>query len=247
MMKTVVVDDEKNGRELLVHMLKKYCEKIKVSGSADDVHSAVELIDEIKPDLVFLDIEMPGGNGFEVLEKVSYKNFMVIFVTGYDHYAIKAIKYSAMDYLLKPVDLQELQMAVERALTMRQNSELVSPRQIGDLEYENEIIIQDKFKKNIVFPQRILYLESEGNYTIFHLEDSECIMATRNLNYYAHLLKEIGFFRVHRSFVVNLSKVRGIDSGRSGQIELINGIRLPLAVRRRSNFIKILERKDGGS
>lgn len=245
MMKTVVVDDEKNGRELLVHMLKKYCEEIIVSGSAKDVHSAVELIDAIKPELVFLDIEMPGGNGFEVLEKVSYKNFMVIFVTGYDQYAIKAIKYAAKDYLLKPVDLQELQMAVEKALTLRQNGELVSPRQIGDLKDDNEIIIQDKFKKNIVFPQRILYLESEGNYTIFHLENSECITATRNLNYYAQLLKEIGFFRVHRSFVVNLSKVRGIDSGRSGQIELKNGIRLPLAVRRRAHFIKILERKDG--
>lgn len=247
MLKSLVVDDEKNGRELLMYMLKQYCENVEVCGSAKDVLSAVELINMEKPDLVFLDIEMPGGSGFDVLEKTNFKDFSVIFVTGYDHYAIRAIKYAAMDYLLKPVDLVELKKATQRASDLKQNWQN-GPLQSADVLKNNdatkEIIIHGKFKKQVLQSDDIIYLESEGNYTLIHLIDAVPITASKNLTHFESILGKMNFYRLHRGYIVNLAKVKEVRTGRRASVEMDNGVKLPLAIRRRSGFLRKLNELD---
>ncbi|HKK89561.1 MAG TPA: LytTR family DNA-binding domain-containing protein [Saprospiraceae bacterium] len=243
MLKALVVDDEKNGRELLRHMLNKYCKNVEVCGSAKDVISAVELINLEKPDVVFLDIEMPGGSGFDVLEKTNYKDFSVIFVTGYDHYAIRAIKYAAKDYLLKPIDLEELKEATRRALEFKQNWQmgtLPSPNAMNKKDANNEIIIHGKFKKQVLNPGDIIYLESAGNYTLIHLIDTVPVMASKNLTHFERIMYKMNFYRLHRKYMVNLSKVKEVRTGRKVSVEMENGMELPLAVRRKGGFLRKL-------
>ncbi len=241
MLKSVVIDDEKNGRELLMHMLGQYCENIEVCGSANNVRSAVELINTEEPDVVFLDIEMSDGSGFDVLEKTIYNDFAVIFVTGYDQYAIRAIKCAAMDYLLKPIDLEELKKAAQSAFTLRNNWEddqLKETQAANEKETLNEIIIHGKFKKSIVQPNEIIYFESDGNYTQIHLLSNKCITASKNLNYFESLLQDLNFYRLHRGFIANLTKIKRVHTGRTSSVEMENGMILPLAVRRKTGFLK---------
>jgi two-component system LytT family response regulator len=247
MLKSVVIDDEKNGRELLIHMLSQYCSNVEVCGSADSVHSAVELIDKEMPDAVFLDIEIPGGSGFDVLELTRYKDFCVIFVTGYDHYAIRAIKYAAMDYLLKPVDLEELKKATVKAAQEKrnwQNGQLEEARALNTDNSVKEIIIHSKFKKHILDVKNIIFLESDGNYTHIFLAGGQSITVSKALNHFENILEELNFYRLHRRFIVNLSRVKRVKTGRQASVFMDNGTELPLAIRRKSGFLKKLRESD---
>ena len=210
----ILIDDESSGLRSLSEKLQRCCPRVQVLQCCDTAEKGIEAINRLHPDLVFLDIEMPVMNGFILLQNIQYKNFELVFVTAYDHYAIRAIRYSALDYLLKPVEVDELQAAVEKAVNKKQFSS--SPNLRLDLLLENLGTEKKRFQR-IAIPQRdgvqlvkieeIIYLEASVNYTILHLNGGTRLLASRNLKEYEELLPAEFFVRIHHSFIINVNYV----------------------------------------
>jgi two-component system, LytTR family, response regulator len=246
MIKVVIIDDEINSRELLHNMLTNHCENVEVLGMAKDVRSGIEIIQQTNPQLVFLDIEMPGGNGFDILKAIENIDFKVVFVTGYDQYAIKAIKYAALDYILKPVDLDELKSALEKAkLAISEQGAkirfLESAYKKPDHKHD-QIIISSHNNHNIINLKDILYLEAMDGFSIVVVEPNLKHTSTHPLNYYEEILPADQFFRIHKSHLINCKKVTGYDAGRGGNVSLSNNFSLPIATRRKPVFISFMNR-----
>ncbi len=213
MITAIIVDDEKGARESLAKMVEKYCPQIHIAAKAESMLTALEAIEFHQPQLVFLDIEMPNGNAFDLLEKVPAINFDIIFTTAYDHYAIRAIKFSAIDYLLKPVDHEELVLAVDRVKNKVDQQEIQKKK--FDTLLSN---IKPGKPKKLALPEGDSYMfvdvelvircESVNSYTIFYLTDGRQIVVTRTLGDFEHLLEEENFVRVHRSHLVNYNHVK---------------------------------------
>ena len=246
MVKTVIIDDEVNSRELLFTLLTDHCDNVEILGMGKDVKSGIEIIQQKEPQLVLLDIEMPGGNGFDILNAFEKIDFKVIFITGYDHYAIKAIKYAALDYILKPVDLEELKTAIEKVTPVvpSQNSQLkFLQSSIDDTSKKlDKIIISSHNNKNIVGLQDILYLEAMDGYSLVYTAPDVKHVSTHSLAYFEDLLPINQFFRVHKSHLINCNKVTSFDAGRGGNVFLQEGIRLPIATRRKPLFVSFMNR-----
>ncbi len=225
----IVVDDEHNNRENLIAMLAKYCPQINVLGEAANVSEAQYLIKTTSPEVVFLDIEMPGGNGFSLLNahRVPFK---VIFVTAYDAYALKAIKFSALDYLLKPIDRQELVQAVSRLETTSVHQDERFQNLGAFLNQEEKKIALSLTDEIRLVPLRdIVRLQADNNYCRFHLSSGEEIITSKNLGYYYDLLKEQDFLRVHQSHLVNKQKLERYVKRDGGYLVLSNGHEVPVS------------------
>jgi len=244
MLKALIIEDEVRSRELLSQLVSNFCQGIQILGTADDVISGIQLIKEIKPDLVFLDIEMPGGDGFEVLKAFNPIPFKVIFVTGYEQYAIRAIRYAALDYLLKPVNIQELKAAVEKAKVQSD----IQQTNLQSLEWNLQAVgresarlaISNDKEHVLVDLDKILFIEAKGSYVYFMMERTIRQLASHSLSYYEDLLPANQFFRTHHSYIVNCQKVVSVSSGRGGEILLQGGATIPVAFRRKASFIKLL-------
>lgn len=247
-MKTLIIDDEAPNREALGHYLNKYCPEVQVVGEAPGVAQALVLIQELKPDLLFLDIEMPFGNGFDLLEQLpAGVNPQVVFVTAYEQYALRALRMSAAHYLLKPVDIDELidavgrvkerlgqgkEAAVHQTLLHNLKAETATPPERLALPLIDGL--------EIIQPGDINYLEAADNFTNFHLRDGRRLMICRKLSMYADLLAPAGFYRIHRSTVVNLNEVRRYQKGKGGAVVLSNGTHLDVAASRRAGLLEAL-------
>ncbi len=244
MVKAVIIDDEINSRELLFNMLTNYCERVEIVGMAKDVRSGIEIIKQKKPQLVFLDIEMPGGNGFDILNALENINFKVVFVTGYDQYAIKAIKYAALDYILKPVDLHELKSAVEKAkselLGQDDKIKFLQSAYNNPAKINNQIVISSYNNHSIINLNDILYFKAMDGYSVVFAENESKHIATYSLAYFEELLPSNQFFRIHKSYLINCKKVIGFDAGRGGNVSIQNTISLPIATRRKSLFVSFM-------
>ncbi len=244
MIKVVIIEDEVNSREVLEQMLTEYCPTIKLLGIAVDVASGIGLIKEVKPDLVFLDVEMPGGTGFDILNEFEAPDFRVIFVTGYDHYAIKAIRYSAIDYLLKPINLTDLEEAVTRldklAKPSKKSLSLLQDNINKDPKDFEQFVVSDNKKHKVLKVDDILFVEAERTYVVFHLSSGQKLVATHPLQYYEEMLPSTSFFRIHKSYLVNCKKVEKLETGRGGPVHLNEGIVLPVAFRRKPAFVRFL-------
>ena len=228
MIKAIIVDDESNCCEILATMLERYCQQVKVADICYSGEAALKSIIELNPDIVFLDIEMPHMNGFELLEKLQFVSFKLIFTTSYDQYAIKAIRFSALDYLLKPIDREELQNAVKKAM---QELERPMPQQF-------EVLMQ-KWKKTgngnqkIALPtmeglllisiDSIISCESERNYTILYLKEKQKLVISRPLKEMEELLEDHSFLRVHHSYMVNLKEINKYVRGEGGYLIMSDG------------------------
>lgn len=248
MIKAVIVEDEKNSQQLLKELITEYCEGVEVIDIAGNVAEALEAIDAGKPTLVFLDIELPDGDGFQVLEKTPNLNFDVIFTTAYDQYAMRAFKFSATDYLLKPVDIEELQEAVKRVV------EKQSKQEDGDGQAEkiealirNIRNVQTPFKRivlptsngfTVVNPEDIIRCESDRNYTFIFLMDGRKILVSRTIKEYDEMLTDYNFFRIHQSHLINLKYLKNYTRGRGGYVELSDGTNIDVSARRKSEFLK---------
>jgi len=242
MLKVIIIEDELNSRELLSNMIKNYCEDIELIGEAVDVQSGVKLIKETLPDLVLLDIEIKGGTGFDLLDRLRDISFSVIFVTGYDQYAIKAIKYAALDYILKPIDLRELRAAIGRAkeqlnFVKQKRQFLLDSKKEEDNDL-TKIVLSDRDQYSILNFAEIIYLKASGGYVEFILEEGFKKIASYSLKHYESLLPESIFFRIHHSYLINLTKVEGFESGRTGNVKLKGGHLLSIAARRKVEFTK---------
>lgn len=247
MLKAVLVEDEKNSQELIKELITEYCEGVEVVGIGGSVAQGLAVIAEHQPDLLFLDIELPDGDGFQILEKTEYKDFEVIFTTAYDQYAMKAFKFSATDYLLKPVDIDELQSAVERVKSKLSNepesdqSEKLAAL-IQNIRQINQplkrIVLPTSNGFTVVNPEDIIRCESDRNYTFIFLKDKRRILVSRTIKEYDEMLTDYNFFRIHQSHLINLHYLKNYTRGRGGYVELTDGTTLDVSARRKSEFLK---------
>jgi two-component system LytT family response regulator len=246
MIKVIIVDDELGAREALAKMLEKHFKQIQVVAKADSMITAFDAITTNQPDVVFLDIEMPNGNAFDLLEKFKEINFNIIFTTAYDHYAIQAIKFSAVDYILKPIDLDELEQAIKRLEEKSGKSTA--------LDYQYKMLLanikpENKLKKigipdgdGIVFINLadIVRCESDGNYTFFILTTGKKIIASRTLGEYEQMFAGDNFFRVHRSHLINLQHIKKYIKGEGGYIIMNDDSQVEVSRRNKTDLLEKL-------
>lgn len=213
MIKCIIVDDEFPARECIVNYLKDYCQDVEVVAQADSANSALPVILTHKPDLVFLDVEMPNGNGFDLLRMMNKIDFNVIFVTAHEEYAVAAFRFSAIDYLLKPINIKELVIAVNKVrMEMTRTTGAINLEALmkmtltGSGEWD-QIVIKNNDGFKVVNLKDIISCEADAYCTIFHLKGSRKLISSKHLKYYDDILTPHGFQRVHNSFLINLSHV----------------------------------------
>lgn len=246
--KALIVDDEQHCIEALQTMLQKKCPGVTVVAGARSVKEARTLVEELQPDLVFLDVEMPHQNGFELLKLFDKINFDVIFTTAYEQYALKAIKFNALDYLLKPFSIKELQDAIDKFREKRSGN---APRETNDSPLEvflqNMKTLQQNHKKialptinGLVFMpvQNIVRCESTGNYTKIFFTDKKHLMVSKPLKEFEELLTDINFFRIHNSHLINLQQMQSYIQGEGGFALMSDGTQVEVSRRRKAEFLK---------
>ena len=246
MITAIVVDDEPYSCETLVTLLERYCPDVKVLDICYSAKSALTSIKDQKPQLLFLDIEMPHMNGFELLENLPEIDFELIFTTSYDQYAIKAIRFSALDYLLKPIDQDDLKKAVQKAV---QSNNHASPQQIKVLLQKlsnptiaiNRIAIPTMEGLRMIFVESIISCRADRNYTIIMLKDNQKIIASRSLKEMEEMLEDYSFIRVHHSYLVNLNEVEKYIKGEGGYLLMSNGINIDVSRSRKEFLLKKLQ------
>ncbi|MBZ4187491.1 LytR/AlgR family response regulator transcription factor [Niabella beijingensis] len=246
--KAFIVEDEARNRDFLKNLADEFCPDILVTGMAATVADAIRGIDQLKPDIVFLDIEMQPGTGFDVLQGVRHKNFQVIFTTAYDHYAIKAIKFSAIDYILKPIDLEELQQAVDKAIqSVRQQQEnridllMQNLNQTTGDRYSISLSTSDGTE--YVQLSQIIRLEANGPYTTFFLKDQGKIMVSKHLKEYELLLSDHGFFRVHNSHIIHLKEVRKMIRTDGGYAIMSDASMIAISPKKKEEFLQLMAQR----
>lgn len=247
MISAIIVDDEKDARFLLRNLLQtNFSEKVNILAEADDVDSAVEVIKKHQPDIVFLDIKMPGGNGFDVLTKIEGLNFEVVFVTAYDKFALRAFEFSAFGYLMKPIKESDLSGVMDRLGEKLSRSKIEDGTKRLKVLIENydesagikKIVISNVSGFKVTALEEIVRLEGDGNYTDFILSDGQKIVSTKNLGEYEKLLVDYGFFRIHQSTVVNLIHVVGFSRESGGLVEMSDGAKMKLSRYRKDTFME---------
>jgi len=241
----IIIDDIEDARKILKVDLADVAPNIKVIGEADSVMSGVKLLAKQKPDILFLDIQMPDGDGFDLLEMLPEKPFKTIFTTASDEHALKAFRFSAVDYLLKPINQEDLIEAIKKAKTSKdspQSLELLQENIGKKMDKMERIILNTQEKMHVVRLPYIVRLESDVNYTNFYLSNGQRVMVTRTLKEYDEMLSGNGFIRVHQSHLVNSNHVVEFVKADGGHINLSDGSYVPVSSRRKASVIQALER-----
>jgi two-component system, LytTR family, response regulator len=246
-LKAIVVDDEAASRNVLRDYVTRYCPHTEVTGEADSVQSALELIRNVQPDIVFLDVEMPHGNGFDLLEQVGDPTFDTIFVTAFDQYAIQAFNYSASYYLLKPVSIDELISAVDKVRASREAKHAIASshallehiRSGASAPQKIVLPLIDGFE--VARLSDVVCLEACDNFTRFHFTHKPKMMICRNLKFYETLLEDAGFLRVHKSHIINLDHVVKYTRGKGGVVILSDGTEVDVSPQKRDVFLRRFE------
>jgi len=246
----IIIDDERNIREALTLLLGEYCPEIKVCGSAMSAQEGRELLKTHEVDFIFLDISMPKEDGFAFLRSIPKENYGIIFITAYQEYALKALKASAIDYLLKPVNAIELREAVVKAIQFHELRKTQSEaRNIYHESLDNlnthiqseeklitKITVAEQFGFRIINVSDLMYLQADSNYTILHLSGLDKIVATRSLGDYEKMLEHPAFFRIHKSTIINMNYLRAYSSYQGNFAELIDGTKLSISRRKLNDF-----------
>ena len=234
-MKALIVDDEKSNVENLSLLLQKYCPQVDLLGFAMEIDTAVELITQHNPDLIFLDIQLGNLSAFDLLRLLPVKNFEVVFITAFDKYGIEAIKFAALDYLLKPVAISELIFAVnkakEKVLAKERNQQLtflLSQLKNDELK-PSKIALQQQHEIRYVEVADIVRCEADNSYTSFYLINGDRIVVSRSIKEYTDLLKPIGFLRTHQSHMVNIIYIKSWIKEDGGALLLVTGDKIPVS------------------
>ncbi|MGZ3939858.1 MAG: LytR/AlgR family response regulator transcription factor [Flavisolibacter sp.] len=246
MISAIIVDDEPYSCEALASLLEKYCPQVRVLDICYSAMDALRSINEYHPQIVFLDIELPQMNGFEMLERLPSIDFELIFTTSYDQYAIKAIRWSALDYLLKPIDREELQKAVQKAVHSKkhplpQQIEVLLQKLNHPVQGVTKIAIPTLEGLHMILVDSIVYCESDSNYTKFVLKNEKKIIASKSLKEVEEMLEDYSFARVHHSFLVNLNEVEKYIKGDGGYLMMSNGATVDVSRSRKEVLLKKLQ------
>lgn len=245
MKKILIIDDEKPTREFIRRMLESFKLNAAIFIDGENVESGIKAIEQIQPDLVLLDIQMPDGNGFDVLRRVQYKKFEVIFITAFQEFAIQAIKFSALDYILKPIDMEELQSSVIRALdaihqkadesqfSVLQNN--IQPNQ------KRKLVLKTLESIHVVDIDNIIRCEADKNYTSFFLADGKRILVSKTLKDYDTMLSGHSFFRAQQSHLININYIERYDKQDGGYVIMKDGASVPLSPAKKDQFFQLLE------
>ncbi len=242
-MKTVIVDDRNSIREFITQLLDNV-EGIDIVGEAENVENAIAIINEKKPELILLDIQMPDGNGFEVLEGVNYSDYKVIFITSHEEFAIKAFKYSALDYVVKPIDPEVFYKSIEKAKTHYSSSDeqLKIKSLIENLtgnKTSKKIVLNTQETVHVVSSEDVTRCESDGSYTMVHLKDRK-LMMSKKLKDFEELLSGLSFYRTHRSHLINLNFVDRYEKRDGGYIIMKDDSSIPLSAAKKDEFFELL-------
>lgn len=245
MQTAIIIDDEAKGRFALKEKIKNYCQDVLVVAEATNGIEGIAAIEKHHPQIIFLDIEMPGMNGFDMLNHLPLKNFQIIFTTAYDHYAIKAIKYAAFDYLLKPVDIEELRQVIARINVLSNNQtksqiELLKQNIRNPKKLLNKLAIPTLEGLCFYDIHDITYLEAQSNYTNIYFSSNTKILASKTLKEFEELLPDDIFFRLHHSYIINLNYIKRYIKGDGGQVELRTGTFIDVSRRKKEEFLKII-------
>ena len=241
MFKTIIVDDENKGRRSLQRLLELLQAPVEIIDTAATVKEAISKIDSLKPELVFLDIMLQQGTGFDVLEKIKHTKFHLIFVTAYDQYALQAFRYSAIDYLTKPLDPDLLEESLQRLTELPKEQEL-SPKLEALKENHkslDKLALHDAQGIQLVRVKDILYCKSQNNYTEFHLVDQKSILVSRTLKDFDELLGQNGFFRVHQSYLINLNRITQYLKQDGGYVKMEDGTLITVSRRKKEELLKL--------
>ncbi|MCC6371243.1 MAG: response regulator transcription factor [Bacteroidia bacterium] len=248
MIKTLIVEDEQKSRDMLAAIIRKNCPELEIVGLASGVSEGVNLIKTLNPELVFIDISMPDGSGFDLLEKVQGHKFELIFATASDQHAIKAIKYSACDYLLKPIDIEELKEAVAKVVTKKNSSPNMENLQflIQHLKRADEnfqkITLPTGNAYEIVNVKDIVRCEADGSYTNFYISDKRKLMISVGLKHYEELLPESDFIRVHHHHLINMNHVVRFLKEDGGYAIMSDGSKIEISRRKKEAFMEKLNK-----
>ena len=243
--RVIIIEDEQHNRENLIQMIAGHCPDVEILAVCSTAREGRESIAATSPDLIFLDIEMPDENGFSVLENLPRIDFEVIFVTAYNHYSLKAIKFSALDYILKPIDTSELIAAVEKARSkIRQKKENLLLRNLLENTRRSNpcktIALSLSDKVEFIEVSSIIRCESDSNYTTFYLKNGEKLLVSKTLKEYDELLSPYGFLRVHQSHLINLKEIKSYIKTDGGYIKMKDGSSVSISRQRREAVLKIL-------
>ena len=248
MINAVIIDDEELGRTMLYNMLNKYCKSVNVVGQASSAKEGLELINKVSPGLVFLDIEMPGGSGFDLLEKTMDKNFEIIFTTAYNQYAVKAFKFNAIDYLLKPINIEELVASVNKVTDSALNTNVKSSIKNLLENYNspnsktNKIALPTQDGLEFVEIKDIIRCEADGKYTFCFLSSGKRLHSTRGLKDFEEQLNSYNFHRIHHAHFVNLDDIKNYFKGDGGYVLMSNGDNVTVSKRKKESFLKQLNK-----
>ncbi|MBZ0328321.1 MAG: LytTR family DNA-binding domain-containing protein [Altibacter sp.] len=247
-LKAIIVDDESHSRETLKNLVEEFCEDVNVLAAVSSVQEALTAIRQLKPDVVFLDIELQTGTGFDILDRLEVIDFEVIFTTAFEQYAIRAVKFSSLDYLLKPIDLEELQKAVEKARKIKDQA--VYNQQLEVLLFNlkqkqpslNKICLSTAEGFEFISVDEILYCKAEGSYTSFKLKNNNNFLVSKHLKEYETLLIDQQFMRVHNSFLINLKEVKKYIKSDGGYILMNNDEPVSISRNKKEVFIEAMQR-----
>lgn len=243
MIRAIIVDDEKNAVTNLQWEIEEFCDHVEIIGAYTDPKEAIKKIDELKPNCLLLDIQMPELDGFQLLHQLKHKDFELIFTTAYENYAIQAFKENAIDYLLKPIDSDELISAfqkVEKRINDEQNISFKVEKLLKSMDNEKRITLSENNRIVVLKEADILYCKSDGNYTYIYLEGGQKHLISQQIKLFALSLNQQRFLRVHNSYIVNLNKIKEYYKGDGGEIILINDVHIPVSRGNKSKLLQIL-------
>jgi two-component system, LytTR family, response regulator len=244
--RTILIEDEQDAREHMVSLLRDHCPNIELIGQATDVVSGLKLIDESNPELLISDIMLPDGTAFDMLNQLTEIAFNIIFTTAHSDFAVKAFKISAIDYLLKPIDIDELQAATKKA-EVEISGKSASTRiktLVGNLSPSNlqskKIVLSIGPALHVIYISEIIFCQSIANRTSFVLMDDRKLLTSTNISEYEDMLNEYGFFRPHRQFLINIHHILSLDRTNMGTIRMAKGFEVPVSIRRKQMLVDLI-------
>lgn len=244
---TIIIDDDLQNLDLLKHFLEKFCPLINIIGQANNIEDSIKLINKVSPDLIFLDIQIQDKNAFDILDRIDFTEVEIIFITAYGDYALKAFKYNAIDYILKPISIEDIILATNKVMLKLEDkkkfNELIAKEKnhltVDENVVQNEspyITISSLNNIVILKKQEILFCKSEGRYTIFFMNNNVEHVSSKNLGEYEAVLTKDSFLRIHHSYIVNINHILNINKKQGYYCEMVNGALIPISRRKKDDL-----------